>query len=44
MTLYGCLNGGGNVNDSHLSENVRDLSDSDKQSYNRKMVNIQIGN
>ena len=44
MTLYGCLNSGGNVNDPHLRGNVRDSSESEKQLYNRKMVNVQIGN
>lgn len=44
MTLYGCLNGGGNVNDPRLTKDVCDPSDTTIQSYNRKMVNIQLQN
>lgn len=44
MTLFGCLGGGGNVDDPHLSGDVCDPTDSEKQSYNRKMVSTQIQN
>jgi len=42
MTLYGCLNGGGNVDDPHIDGDVCDPTDSEKQSYNRQMVNEQL--
>lgn len=42
MTLFGCLNGGGNVDDPHVGGNVDDPTDSEKQSYNRQMVNLQL--
>ena len=44
MTLYGCLDGGGNVDDPHLTGKVMLPSDGEKQEYNRHMVNIQLGN
>ncbi|MBA4687634.1 MAG: DUF4885 family protein [Candidatus Galacturonibacter soehngenii] len=44
MTLYGCLGGGGNVDDPHLSQKVCDPTDSEKQVYNRNMVNLQVRN
>ena len=44
MTLYGCLNGGGNPQDPHLKGEVRAPSDSEQQLYNRHMVNTQLGN
>jgi len=44
MTLYGCLNTGGNVSDPHLKRGVMDPSNSEQKSYNRNMVNVQLGN
>ncbi len=44
MTLYGCLSGGGNLNDPHLSGAVSEPSEGDKISYNRQMVNTQFQN
>ncbi|QNU68126.1 DUF4885 family protein [Ruminiclostridium herbifermentans] len=44
MTLYGCLSGGGNLNDPHLSGAVSEPSESDMKSYNRQMVNLQFQN
>lgn len=44
MTLFGCLGGGCNLNDPHLKGPVMAPSDSEQKSYNRKMVNIQLGN
>ena len=44
MTMYGCLSGGGNVNDPRLSGAVCEPSVEDKLSYNRQMVNLQFQN
>lgn len=44
MTLYGCLSGGGNLNDPHLTGAVSDPSEEEKISYNRQMVNLQFQN
>ncbi|HHX60276.1 MAG TPA: DUF4885 family protein [Epulopiscium sp.] len=44
MTLYGCLNGGGHPLDPHLTEGVKAPSDSEKQLYNKHMVNTQFRN
>lgn len=44
MTLYGCLSGGGNLNDPRLSGDVSEPSEEDKISYNRQMVNTQFQN
>jgi len=38
MTLFGCLNGGGNVNDPHIDGAVCDPTESEQKSYNRQMV------
>lgn len=42
MTLYGCLNGGGNVDDPHVDGEVYDPTESEQKSYNRQMVNKQV--
>lgn len=42
MSVYGCLSGGGNVDDPHIDGAVCDPTDSEKQSYNRQMVNEQL--
>ena len=42
MTLYGCLGGGGNVDDPHVDGDVYDPTESERKSYNRKMVNRQV--
>lgn len=42
MTLYGCLLGGGNLNDPHISGAVSEPTEENKISYNRKMVNTQF--
>lgn len=44
MTMYGCLSGGGNVNDPCLSGAVCEPSEEDKSSFNRQMVNSQFQN
>lgn len=44
MTMYGCLSGGGNLNDPHLSGAVCEPSETEKISYNRQMVNTQFQN
>ncbi len=44
MTLYGCLTTGGNVSDPQLKRGIMDPSDSEQKSYNRNMVNVQLGN
>lgn len=44
MTLYGCLSGGGNLNDPRLSGDVCDPTEGEKMDYNRQMVNSQFQN
>ena len=44
MTLYGCLNGGGNLDDPHLKGEVRDVTEKQAHEYNRKTINMQLCN
>lgn len=44
MTLYGCLSGGGNVDDPHLKGEVRDVTEKQAHEYNRKTINMQLCN
>lgn len=44
MTMFGCLSGGGNVNDPHLDTHVYAPTDEEVSAYNRQMVNTQINN
>lgn len=44
MTMFGCLSGGGNVNDPHLDGPVYGTTDEEVFTYNRQMVNTQINN
>ena len=42
MTLFGCLGGGGNLDDPHLKGEVRDLTEKQAHEYNRKTINMQL--
>ena len=44
MTLFGCLGGGGNLDDPHLKGEVRDLTEKQAHEYNRKTINMQLYN
>ncbi|MDE7430484.1 MAG: DUF4885 domain-containing protein [Lachnospiraceae bacterium] len=44
MTLFGCLNGGGNLDDPHLKGEVRDVTEKQAHEYNRKTINMQLCN
>lgn len=44
MTLFGCLGGGGNVDDPHLKGEVRDVTEKQAHEYNRKTINMQLCN
>lgn len=44
MTLFGCLGGGGNLDDPHLKGEVRDVTEKQAHEYNRKTINMQLCN
>ena len=44
MTLFGCLGGGGNLDDPHLKGEVRDVTEKQPHEYNRKTINMQLCN